>query len=151
MSRQKLSQQVLVTLLITLLLAGCGGSAVTPTPGPPNAIPTQAITLATSTEEILGTWEFGRTYIRFDRDGTFRQASSLSKLDSRPFAVSSYQFEGTTMMITEISVAGVPTCGEKTGSYEIQLLESGDIRIDAIQDECAPRAGDIAGEYEPLR
>jgi len=123
----------------------------TPTQKPPTATPTQAFPLATSAEEIVGTWLVGRYYIRFDKDGTFRQADALDKLDSQSYAISSYQFEGTKMVITEVSVSGVPTCGKKIGIYEIQLLESGNIRVVAIKDQCAPRAGDIAGEYKPVR
>ena len=175
MNRQKLSQQVMGTMLITLLLVGCGAPAATPTPipptatpvpptptpvpptatptpKPPTATPTQAFTLATSAEEIVGTWlGAGSFYIRFDEDGTFRQAHALDKLDSQPYAINSYQFEGTKMVITEVSVSGVPTCGMKIGSYEIRLLESGNIWIVAIKDQCVPRAWDIAGEYEPVR
>ncbi len=55
------------------------------------------------------------------------------------------------MVMTEVSVSGVPSCGKKSGSYEIRLLESGNIRIVAIKDQCAPRAGDLEGEYEPVR
>ena len=55
------------------------------------------------------------------------------------------------MVMTEIKVSGVPTCGKKIGSYEIRLLENGNIRIVAIKDECAPRTGDMAREYEPVR
>ena len=40
MSRQKLSQQVMWTILITLLFVGCGAPAATPTPIPPTATPT---------------------------------------------------------------------------------------------------------------
>jgi hypothetical protein len=54
------------------------------------------------------------------------------------------------MVITEVSVSGVPTCRKKIGSYEIRLLESGNIQIVAIKDQCPPRAGDVAGEYEPV-
>jgi hypothetical protein len=120
---------------------------------PPTAtpIPTQAFTLATSAEKITGTWAMGNYYIRFDKDETFRQAHALDKLDSQPYAVNSYQFEGTKMVMTEIKVSGVPTCGKKIGSYEIRLLENGNIQIVAIKDECAPRTGDMAGEYKPVR
>lgn len=121
----------------------------TPTEKPPTSTPTQAFTLATSAEEIVGTWFAGSYHIRFDKDGTFRQALALDKLDSEPYAISSYKFEGTKMVITEVSVSGVPTCGKKIGSYEIRLLESGNIQIVAIKDQCPPRAGDVAGEYEP--
>ena len=37
MSRQKLSQQVMWAILVTLLLVGCGAPAATPTPIPPTA------------------------------------------------------------------------------------------------------------------
>jgi len=123
----------------------------TPTEMPPTATSTQAFMLATSAEEIVGTWFAGSYHIRFDKDGTFRQAYALDKLDSQPYAISSYQFEGTKMVITEISVSGVPSCGKKIGSYEIRLLESDNIQIVAIKDQCPPRAGDVAGEYEPVR
>jgi hypothetical protein len=125
----------------------------TPTPEPPTATPTQVFTLATSAEEIVGTWQAhaGRYYIRFDEDETFRQAHALDELDSQPYAISSYQFEGTKMVIREVSISGVPTCGKKIGSYEIRLLESGNIRIVAIEDQCEQRAGDVAREYGPVR
>jgi hypothetical protein len=118
---------------------------------PPTVPPTQAFKLATTAEEVIGTWFAGNYYIRFNKDGTFRQAHALDKLESQPYAISSYQFEGTKMVITEVSVSGVPTCGKKIGSYEVQLLESGNIRIVAIKDQCAPRAGELAGEYKPAR
>lgn len=151
MSRQKLSQQVMGAMLITLLLVGCGAPAATSTPIPPAATPTQAFTLATSAEEIAGTWVAVNDYIRFDKDGTFRQAHALDQLDSQPYTIGSYQFEGTKTVITEVSVSGVPTCGKKIGSYEIRLLESGNIRIVTIKDQCTPRAGDIARQYVPVR
>ena len=121
------------------------------TPTPPTVTPTPAFTLATSAGEFLGTWVSGNYYIRFDKDGTFRMAHALDRLDSRPYAISSYQFEGTKMVTTDIKVSGVPSCGKKIGSYEIQLLKSGNIQIVAVQDQCAGRAGDITREYERVR
>ena len=124
------------------------------TPIPPTATytltPTQAIPLVKSADEVIGTWYVGNFFIRFDSDGTFRQANSQEALDSQPYAISSYEFDGTQMVITEISVSGVPSCGKKVGNYEIKLLENGSIRIVAIKDQCPPRAGDIGGEYAPL-
>ncbi|MFC2030983.1 hypothetical protein ACFLWA_09670 [Chloroflexota bacterium] len=125
----------------------------TPTPEPPTATPTPVFTLATSAEEIVGTWQAraGRYYIRFNEDETFRQAHALDELDSQPYAVDSYRFEGTKMVIREVSISGVPTCGKKIGSYEIRLLESGNIWIVTIDDQCEPRAGSVAREYGPVR
>jgi hypothetical protein len=155
MNRQKLSQQVMGAMLTTLLLVGCGAPAATPTPVPPTAAPTQAFTLATSAVEIVGTWQRVKVgdarYRRFDEDGTFRTAYALDKLDSQPYAINPYQFDGTRMVATEISVSGVPSCGEKIGTYEIRLLESGNIRIVVLEDECSHRAGSVAGDYEPVR
>ena len=154
MNQQKLSRQVMGAMLTVLLLVGCGAAA-TPTPVPPTATPSRAFTLAASAGEIGGTWQRGRVegalYIRFDEDGTFREAYALNELDSQPFSINSYQFEGTKLVTTQVSVSGVPSCGESIGSYEIRLLESGNIRIVAIEDPCTHRAGSVAGEYEPVR
>jgi hypothetical protein len=37
----------------------------------------------------------------------------------------------------EVSVSGVPSCGESIGSDELWLLESGNIRIVLLEDECS--------------
>lgn len=148
MSYRKLLPSIVGLTLIVSFAVGCGAPVATPVP--PTATPTQVFTLAASADQIVGTWRAGSNYIRFDSDGTFRQAHVLDELDSQPYAISSYQFEGTRMAIAEVSVSGVPTCGKKVGDYEIRLLESGNIRI-AGQDQCAPRSGEIAGEYEPVR
>jgi hypothetical protein len=123
-----------------------------PTPGPPTATPAQAFTLAASAEEIVGTWQhLGVYYIRFNADGTFHQAEALDKLDSQPYAVCKFRFEGTQMSIEQISVSGVPTCGSRIGVYEVRLLEGGKVEIVVIKDKCSARAGDISRESEPVR
>lgn len=124
----------------------------TPTPELPTATATQAFTLATTAEEIVGTWLKGSAYyIRFYEDGTFHQAHALDKLDSQSYAISEFWFEGTQMFTEEISVSGVPSCGKKTGIYEIRLLEVDNIQISSIKDQCIPRAGDTSGEFQPVR
>lgn len=122
----------------------------TPTSERPAASPTISFTLATSAEEIIGTWYETNLYIRFDEDGTFRQANALGDLESRPYAICSFQFEGPKMVIKEISVMGVPSCGDKIGKYEVQKLANGNIKIMTISDGCRPRSGDTAGEKMPV-
>jgi len=60
-----------------------------------------------------------------------------------------------TIRCTQIAVAhqvsSIPSCGESTGSYEIRLLESGNIRVEVLEDECRHRVGSVAREYEPVR
>ena len=124
----------------------------TPTPEPPTSTSTPAFPLAASAEEIVGTWQhLGVYYIRFNEDGTFHQAEALDKLDSQPYVVCKFRFEGTQMSIEEISVSGVPSCGSKIGVYEVRLLEGGKIEIAVIEDKCSDRASDISREYEPVR
>lgn len=120
-------------------------------------IEAKAEKLATSAEEISGTWVTsgcwaGTCYMRFDKDGIMRQAMAPDKLVSQPYATSSYQFKGTKMFITEVRVVGVPPCGPAiVGTYKIQLLKSGNIRIVAINDQCGKRAADMQNEYKPVR
>ena len=147
------TQQIYTSELYDWLLAQTKiQPTATSTSEPPSATPTQAYTLATSADEILGTWVGSDVfYIRFDSDGTYRQAHSLEKLQIEPYAISSYQFERTEIVTTEISVSGVPSCGKKIGRYEIQLLENGNIQIIAISEQCPPRADDTEGMYEQVR
>jgi len=93
----------------------------------------------------------GRYRIRFDEDDTFRQARELDELDSKPYAIGSYRFEGTNIVTKGTSISGVPSGGKKIGTYEIRSLESGNIWIVAIEDLCEARALDKAREYEPVR
>ncbi len=156
MSEQRLSQQVVGAMVAMLLLAGCVGPAGTPLPpiftaGPPAAPATQAFPLATSIEDIVGTWHSGAVYLRFHEDGTMQWADTLDELDSQPYATGNIQFEGTQMTLKETAVSGVPSCGDALGIYEVQLLPDGKIKIVTIEEECAPRAGDTALEFEPVR
>lgn len=124
----------------------------TPTAEPPTATPTQAITLATSADEIAGTWQKtrGTGYIRFYEEGTFHQARALDDLDSHPFAICEFWFEGTQMFIGQCSVSGVPPCGDVIAIYEVRLLEGDKIQIVAIEDSCSPRRGDTATMYDAV-
>ena len=117
---------------------------------PAAAALTPEFPLATSAEEIMGTWKWaaGEFYLRFDDDGTARLAYALDEIQGAPFYTFSYKFDGTRMAIKEIAASGVAPCSS-VGSYEIQLLEDGNIQISAIDDECG-RVGDIPGEYEPV-
>jgi hypothetical protein len=157
MNRREFYQQVILAVLVTLLLAGCGGAASPPTPIPPTATPTAVpptptptVRLATSIEEIAGAWEkiSGAGYIRFNDDGTFDQARSLGGLDSRPFATCEFWLEGSQMTIGQCRVFGVPPCTNPTASYEIWLLEGNRIEIVAINDSCSPRRNDTATVYQ---
>jgi hypothetical protein len=104
--------------------------------------------IVTSAEQVLGTWQYLAARTRFDDDGTFRSAWSANTLESAPYATSSYRFEGGEMLVAELEVDGVPTCGDAVGRYRVWLLESGEIQIVAIDDPCSARSGDMTRVYQ---
>jgi hypothetical protein len=118
----------------------------------PEPTPTPAIPLASSPEDVIGTWKWiaGEYYIRFDDDGTARLAYSQDELQGSPFVTMSYQFDGTKVVIKEISVSVVESCGSTVGNYEIPMLNNGNIQLVAVNDKCEGRAGEFSAEYEPL-
>ena len=144
--------------MIVLLLVGCGAPTSTSTPIPPTAtaIPptaTPTVRLATSVGEIAGTWQktTGAGYIRFNENGTFDQARGFDDLDSTPFAICEFWFEGTQMFIGECDVSGVPPCSNPVAIYEIWVLEGDRIQIAAVDDSCTPRVNDTVREYQAVR
>jgi hypothetical protein len=117
---------------------------------PPTETPRAEFTLATSAEEILGTWQKGSYTIRFDDNGKCSQMGPY-RADGYPYAVNEFSFDGPRMSLKEISLYhALASCGSKVGVFEVRLLESGTIQIVAINDKCADRAGDVAGEYESV-
>ncbi|HSL95673.1 MAG TPA: hypothetical protein VLA35_07145 [Thermoleophilia bacterium] len=111
----------------------------------------EPLVVATSAEEILGTWvsQIGAVAIRFDEDGTLRSARSTRTLESAPYTVRSYRFEDAVMLVTEVAVSGVPSCGDAVGRYKVWLLENGHLQIVAIGDMCDGRASEMTREYVP--
>jgi hypothetical protein len=117
--------------------------------------------LATSIGEIAGTWFtkdcyfYPGCYLRIDKDGTGRQARAPDKLDNEPYARNSFEFKGTEMAVTEVSVSAdiSPSgklCGKAIGRYQVQLLENGNIRIVLVEDQCPQRKGDFQGGYSSV-
>jgi hypothetical protein len=137
------------TLLLVALLVACASATPTPTPPRPTATPAPTPVLATSGEQIVGTWvgtgaAADRLYQRFNPDGTVQAATTLEKLNSTPGAELTFRFEGTQFLLTEVSATGLPSCSAKTGTYQVQLLPDGNIKFVKVQDACAPRARSMA-------
>ena len=119
---------------ILLAAAGCASSAVktpvpsvtTPTSTPPTT--TTAPLLATSAKDIVGTWvgiSADKLYQRFNSDGTCQTATSLDNLATKPGVESTFRFERTHFILTEVAATGLPSCSSNPGTYEIQLLTTG--------------------------
>lgn len=123
----------------------------TPVPSVPLSTPTPSYVVVTSPDQVLGTWHLHAEGLRFYSDGTFRMARSVGGLESNPFAIGSYAFDGDRVLLTDIQVFGVPSCGSTIGKYELRLLEDGRLAVVVMGDDCHPRADDIRGIYEPVK
>ena len=120
-------------IALSLIMASCGKAAITITPKT-TATTTIATTttaaplLATSAKDIVGTWvgiSADKLYQRFNSDGTCQTATSLDNLATKPDVESTFRFEGTHFILTEVAATGRPSCSSQTGTYEIQLLTTG--------------------------
>jgi len=120
---KKLAGSIAIALF---LLAGCAAS------GPK---------LASSAEDIVGTWvapEGIASAYKFDEDGTWRESLSLARLDE-PYAQGEFWFEDMQFFIKYTEGFVLRTCGELAGSYDIELLDTGNISFTVVEDECQGR------------
>ena len=125
-------------------LAACGQ------PPTPTLTPTPAPVLATSAEQILGTWQClrgDRMFHQFREDGLYHVDYSLEDVGERPGAIAEYWFEGTTLLIRTIDTPSLPACDEPEASYTAELLENGNLRFRAVRETCHPRRTSTVGDH----
>ncbi len=120
-----------------LVLAACGtGGEVEPGP-------------ITSFEDIAGTYQRlepgGPFYVQFFEDGTIHYSSNRDLVEDRPFAIVETRFEGTKVSLKAVkSICG----GEGDATYEIHLLENGNLQFVLIEHKshtCAIRSDILQG------
>ncbi len=119
------------------LLAGCAAS------GPK---------LASSAEDIVGTWQstIHSEEVQLNEDGTWRSQSP-----DGGFATGEFRFEGTRYFDKASPGSECTLIGAQIGIYEVELLESGNLKWILIEDECLTRVNYFAGrlieaEFEPV-
>ena len=123
------------TAVALFLLAGCAA---------------QGSSLASGAEDIAGTWRtiIGATEIQFNGDGTYVVTTPAF------VARGEYRFEGTRLFLKALDQCDIIVVGA-LGTYEVQLLENGNLKFIAIDEECPTRVGrmqvqTIAAEWEPV-
>ncbi len=123
--------------IVLILLAGCGAS------GPK---------LASSVEDIAGTWHstISSAEAQFNEDGAV-----LFRKGDTPFVAIEFRFEGTRLFFKDPSGHQCVLLGAEIGIYEVELLESGNLKFTVIEDECLIRVNYLAGrlieaEWEPV-
>ena len=130
---KKLASSIVIALF---LLAGCIAS------GPK---------LASSAEDIAGTWQSSLTDLRFhfDEDGTYVR----ERVGDHSHTGLELRFEGTRLIWKDDEEC--TSLGAETGIYEVELLENGNLKFTVIEDECLQWVNNIAGrlvevEWEPV-
>jgi hypothetical protein len=150
---------ILILASAMSLLVSCATPPALPPPSPtplPTVTqapptPTFSVGVADAVEEILGVWGYpGWAFMRFAGDGMLSQAATREELDTTPFAVCKFWFSGSQLLIKEVKVRGVPSCGATTGKYQVELLAPDRIRVIVVEDRCEARANELAGEYTRL-
>ena len=132
---QKPIASLMVVGLLVLAACGTGGEVE---PGP-----------ITSFEDIAGsTYEHqgpgAPFFFQFFEDGTWHGSSNRDLLEDRPADIFETRFEGTTIFVNETK----GFCEDNLDAiYEIHLLENGNLRLVAIEDNCAIRSSFFPAEW----
>lgn len=85
---------------------------------------------------------------QFDEDGTFRTAQRVvTNLQDSPQQLGQFTFEGG--LLTIVASDESPLCAGQSGTYEVRLLEQGQISLFQLEDEC-PMRDSVGVTLEPL-
>ena len=144
---------IMFIALVLLLMSGCSTLAPSDTP---TIAPTEtpAPILATSADDIIGIWQLGfgdhAVFYQFDEDGTFQTAQRVvTNLQDSPQQLGQFTLEGGTLIL--VNSVESPYCAGQNGTYEVYLLEGGQISFLEREDPCTFRAEYwMRGSLEPL-
>ncbi len=122
-----------------LLLAACSTAEVEPGP-------------VTSFEDIAGTYQYmglgGVFFFHFFEDGTYNGSSNPDMVEDLPSEIVETRFEGTTLFLHAIKGG---QCGVfPDATYELHLLENGNLTFVTIEDMCAFRVRSLTEEWAPV-
>lgn len=151
-------KSILVSLMNvgTVALAGWQMTGWVPaSPEPADPVPE----FATSSEDIAGMWFSlpSGLVLRFNDDGS-AQFGVDSDGTTLGYDAQTW-FEGTRLFIRFVASDGLSeACAAATGTYEVQLLDSGNLSFVHAQDECQLRVDALQGasdmelglEYSPV-
>lgn len=145
-STPRLILKIILVALGALLLSSCQSA-----PPQPAAIE--------SIEEIVGDWQrakphggVGVTYLQFDADGSYRQATgSWDRLET-PMFEGTFELNGGEMVVTNYNQLIENYLWEcdsaaQVGRYSVSRLENGNLLIERITDECESRQDNFPAEY----
>ncbi len=138
---QKPIASLMVVGLLVLAACGTGGEVE---PGP-----------ITSFEDIAGTtYKRGPghspIYVQFTEDGTLHASTNPDLVEDALGGAHIYEtrFEGTKVFVNQTKGGG--WCDNPDHTYEIHLLENGNLQFVALEDKCLHRSGDFEAEWAPV-
>ncbi len=90
----------------------------------------------------------GPDFIYFFEDGTWHGSSNRDLVVDRPITIYETRLEGTTVFVNEIK----GSCDDNLdATYEVHLLENGNLTFVAIEDPCPGRSSFFSElEYAPV-
>ena len=136
---------IVVAVGVAFAIVGNPGSTVAEVePGP-----------ITSFEDIAGTTYqsqlvSGPLFLYFFEDGTFHGDSNRDLVVERPSVIHENRFEGTTVFLHQTKGdCDAPGRTNPDATYEIHLLENGNLQFVEIEDKCAGRSSFFSAELAP--
>ena len=147
------SAVAMIMVMGLMLLSGCGTATPDPTATP---LPTEtpAPILAMSADDIIGIWQLGigdhATFFQFDEDGTYRGAQRvLTNLQDSQQQLGQFTLEAG--LLTLVTSDESPLCAGQSGTYEVLLLEGGQISFTLKEDPCTIRTEYwMRGGWDPV-
>jgi hypothetical protein len=130
-----------------LLLAACSTAEVEPGP-------------MTSFDDIAGTTYERQgagapAYFHFFEDGTIHMSTNQDLVVDSPQGIHETRFEGTKVFLHQIKGSCDDNPADQVfdqddATYEIDVLENGNLQLVAIEDPCGVRSGLFPAEYTPV-
>jgi hypothetical protein len=155
LSTTRFTITILLISLGALLLSSCE-TATDESPEPPQPVSIESI------EQIVGDWQrakphggVGVTYLRFNSDGTYRQATGSQDRLETPMFEGTFELNSGEIVVTDYNQLIEHYLWEcdsaaDAGRYSVSLMENGSLLIERITDECVSRQDNFPAEYISL-
>ena len=128
----KISMNRLLFILSITLMVVTGALIRTQTYGDDNI----------TVKDLLGIWQQYSEVpwaIQFNKNGTFRAAHTVLRLEKAPMDEGRFQIEGTTLSFTSNDHCK-GSCRGLSGSYNVALSKEGRLELIEQKDQCKERA-----------
>jgi hypothetical protein len=94
---------------------------------------------SSAADDLAGVWYYAgvETYLQLNEDGRFSFAETQQELEAAPFDAGQFRLEGISL--TFITNDDSELCAGQIGTYEVELIEAGQLRFELQEDPCLLR------------